>query len=71
MQNITTRPDGKNAYVIEQNGAALGWVSRSRCGTFWRALTVRGELTRHHGHGSAFEAVRISARPRGPAFAKD
>jgi hypothetical protein len=51
-------PDGIDTYVIlDLNGNALGWISRSRWHGKWRALTARGRLSHHYTRAAALDAI--------------
>jgi len=55
---MTILPDGLDTYVIlDDNGNALGWISRSRWRGKWRAVTVKGHLTFHYSRAGAIDAI--------------
>jgi len=51
-------PDGIDTYVIlDLNGNALGWISRSHWHGKWRALTAKGRLSHHYTRAAALDAI--------------
>lgn len=51
-------PDGIDTYVIlDLNGNALGWISRSHWHGKWRALTIKGRLSHHYTRAAALDAI--------------
>jgi hypothetical protein len=49
--------DGLDHYVVMQDDAVLGWISKSHWHGKWRALTVKGTLSHHYTVSTAVEAL--------------
>lgn len=55
---MTILPDGIDTYVVlDDNGNALGWISRSRWHGKWRAVTIKGRLSHHYTRAGALDAI--------------
>lgn len=50
--------DGIDTYAVIKDGAALGWISRSRWHGKWRALSVKdNKLSFHYSRMGAVDAI--------------